>query len=228
MSKVSASIYHDTCRQKTNNLYPLELRIYHNLETRLYPFERFLKAYPTLKTEITKEDFENQFLAAKPRGDYKALKIEIGKIQTDAQKIIDDLKDFDFDKFEKKVFRETYSSNDVFYYYNSKIQDLNSEERISTASNYNCSLNSLRKFWETKSKTAKELPFQKISVQFLNEYEKWMHLNNNSETTIGIYLRPLRAMFNQAIEDKLIDKDNYPFGKENMLFQQEEIIQTNR
>lgn len=213
MAKVSTSIYHDTRRGKSNNLYPLKLRVYYKEETRLYPFERFLKTYPDLVTEMTEEDYNNSYLAPKPRGELKKLSINISKILTDATKITDELKDFDFDKFENKIFRETHSSNDVFYFYNLKIQELKKEERVNTASNYNCSLNSLKEYWKTKSKTAKELQFNKINIAFLNDYEKWMNTNGKESTTVGIYLRPLRAILNQAINDKLIDRDNYPFGK---------------
>jgi integrase/recombinase XerD len=37
--------------------------------------------------------------------------------------------------------------------------------------------------------------------------------NGKSLTTVGIYLRPLRAMFNEAIAANLITQEYYPFGK---------------
>jgi site-specific recombinase XerD len=37
--------------------------------------------------------------------------------------------------------------------------------------------------------------------------------NEKSVTTIGIYLRPIRALFQAAIKDKTIKQDLYPFGK---------------
>jgi integrase len=37
--------------------------------------------------------------------------------------------------------------------------------------------------------------------------------NGNSITTIGIYLRSLRTLFNNAIADGLLTKEYYPFGK---------------
>jgi hypothetical protein len=33
-----------------------------------------------------------------------------------------------------------------------------------------------------------------------------------SDTTIGIYSRTLRVVFNDAIEAKIIERDSYPFG----------------
>ena len=38
-------------------------------------------------------------------------------------------------------------------------------------------------------------------------------IEGNSQATVGVYLRALRALFNRAIEDKEINKDCYPFGK---------------
>jgi integrase/recombinase XerD len=47
----------------------------------------------------------------------------------------------------------------------------------------------------------------------LNGYEKWMADKGKKQTTVGIYLRPLRAIFNTAISAGEIEKDLYPFGK---------------
>jgi integrase/recombinase XerD len=55
--------------------------------------------------------------------------------------------------------------------------------------------------------------FADVTVDYLNEYEKWMLKQNYSKTTIGIYVRSLRAIFNEAIEDGLIKRDKYPFGR---------------
>jgi integrase len=48
----------------------------------------------------------------------------------------------------------------------------------------------------------------------LKEYEEWMLKQDYSKTTIGIYIRSLRAIFNEAAENKIIKKEKcYPFGK---------------
>lgn len=39
------------------------------------------------------------------------------------------------------------------------------------------------------------------------------NVKNASKTTVGIYARALRAIFNEAIDRGLISKENYPFGK---------------
>lgn len=56
--------------------------------------------------------------------------------------------------------------------------------------------------------------FSEVTPQWLKDYEKWMiYSNKKSRTTVGIYLRPLRAIFNTAIEEKVIEQEIYPFGK---------------
>ncbi len=44
-------------------------------------------------------------------------------------------------------------------------------------------------------------------------YEHFMLSNGKSKTTIGIYLRPVSHLFNNAIEQKDISQEYYPFGK---------------
>lgn len=46
---------------------------------------------------------------------------------------------------------------------------------------------------------------------------KWMESKGNSITTISLYIRCLRHIFNVGIARKLIDRDLYPFGPEKYL-----------
>jgi integrase len=69
------------------------------------------------------------------------------------------------------------------------------------------------------------LLFNQITVQFLEKYEQWMLRCGKisqkkdgiptpaSSTTVGLYLRHLRAVFNDAIEDGIVDSKLYPFRK---------------
>jgi site-specific recombinase XerD len=55
--------------------------------------------------------------------------------------------------------------------------------------------------------------FADVTPDFLRKYEKWMLKEGNSITTVGIYLRSLRTVFNNAISEGLLSKELYPFGK---------------
>ncbi|WP_020597123.1 site-specific integrase [Spirosoma panaciterrae] len=69
------------------------------------------------------------------------------------------------------------------------------------------------------------LYFEHLTSNFLTTYEHWMQhygkapqsklkaATGASLTTVGIYLRHVRAVVNDAIEAGLMSRDNYPFGR---------------
>jgi integrase len=70
------------------------------------------------------------------------------------------------------------------------------------------SLKSLKRFHKKET-----LRFEEISVEFLNGYKRWMESEGNTSTTIGMYLRDLRTVYNEAIQEGVIAQELYPFGK---------------
>lgn len=85
------------------------------------------------------------------------------------------------------------------------IDRLNDEGRIGSANAYRCSMKSLNEF-------RGDFPLAVVDILFLKAYELWMVEKGETLTTVGFYLRALRAIFNIAIEKKLISRDQYPFG----------------
>ena len=83
---------------------------------------------------------------------------------------------------------------------------LNDQGKVSTGRTYRDAKNSLKKF-RTK------LHLVNVTPDFLNKYENYMISNSKSVTTISIYVRHLRTIFNQAIDKDMIDRKLYPFGK---------------
>ncbi|MBW7890323.1 MAG: phage integrase SAM-like domain-containing protein, partial [Chitinophagaceae bacterium] len=86
------------------------------------------------------------------------------------------------------------------------IKILDSQERLGTSENYFIALKSLLEY-------KKNLRFEDITVKFLYDYEQWMLAKKNTLTTVGIYLRNLRCIFNNQISDGLLLQKYYPFGK---------------
>jgi len=203
--KPNVSIYLDKRRIKKNGKYPLKLRVYYmNDERRLYP----------LSLECTEEEYKKAYMTPKPRPEYKPLHVKLKTIEGAAIEVIDQLPAFSFDLFKKKFFRDKTESNNVLFHFNEYIRQLASDGKINTRDNYAQSLKSITTFAkEYQGSEIPHLPFEIITVDFLKKYEKWMLGNNNSRTTVGIYLRPLRAIFNIAIESKEISEELYPFGK---------------
>ncbi|WP_266203379.1 tyrosine-type recombinase/integrase [Pontibacter kalidii] len=208
MLKPIINIYQDTRRAKGNGLYPIKLRVYLSSGE-----QRKQKLYP-LGIDLTIEDFERSYLAPKPRGDFKDLKLELIAKEKHAYEILDGMKVFTFEKFERELFREKYADGDAAYHYRSYISKLQAAGKVTTASNYDLSLKSLLAFVNSHGrKETKNLFFDSITVDFLNRYERWMLSKGKSRTTVGIYLRPLRCIFNLALEEGDIIRDTYPFGK---------------
>lgn len=94
--------------------------------------------------------------------------------------------------------------------FENKIVKLSENSQIGTADSYKDAITSLLKFKQN-------LFLNDVTISFLQDYEKWMLKNNKSKATIGIYLRTLRAILNSAIEDKLMSKENYPFGSRKFI-----------
>lgn len=86
------------------------------------------------------------------------------------------------------------------------IKVLELQERIGTSEAYFTALLNLLNF-------KKYLRFEDVTVPFLYEYERWMLSRGNSYTTIGMYVRNLRAIINIQIADGLLTQKYYPFGK---------------
>lgn len=58
-----------------------------------------------------------------------------------------------------------------------------------------------------------EITFRDLSVDTIYKYQSFLNGNNNSQSTIGIRIRTLRAVFNKAINREIISATMYPFDK---------------
>ena len=197
-NKPYTAIVHDKRILRRNNSYTVKLRV---------TYQRKQKYYST--GYILNEDDFQKVMGIRPRDEYKEIRIHLNKIEERAIEVIKELSEFGFKSFEERFFTKKTKILDVFSAYESYIQKLSKEGRAGTASNYQCSLNSLRSFVKKKTK----LYFEEVTKDFLQSYENWMIKNGNSSTSVGIYLRCLRALFNEAIEEGVMKRDLYPFGK---------------
>ena len=92
-------------------------------------------------------------------------------------------------------------------FYTEHIKYLKSIGKIGTAKAYNDSFNSLKRFTNSKL----DFYFSEITMQWLNDYEKWLRSSQCKETSISVFFRTLRSAFNKAIADKHVKTDAYPF-----------------
>jgi site-specific recombinase XerD len=196
------SIFLDVRRAKQNGKYPVKLRVF-------TPMPRTQKLYAT-PYEFTKDEFHSIWETTKPRKEHKEDRLKLQAIEARANEIANQLSIFSFDAFERLLFSGTSKTQrDIQFYYQQAIALYNRNQQIGTAESYSQSLKTLIEF---SGKTS--LAFHAITPQWLKDYERFMtDEKKRSKTTIGIYLRPLRAIFNTAISDKVITADQYPFGR---------------
>ncbi|WP_430811863.1 MULTISPECIES: tyrosine-type recombinase/integrase [unclassified Carboxylicivirga] len=195
------SIYLDTRREKKNGKYPVKLRVF-----TAHP--RKQKLYPT-KFEFTQDEFDLIWNIDKPRGKWKDYKILLKGLETATYEKADSLDEFTFEDFELLISpNKVQVKRTVNEYYKAAIDNYNHNNKLTTATSYEYSLKSLIQFSSTDT-----LHFKTITVQWLKDYQFHMESLGRSRTSIGMYLRNLKAIFNSAISDGVIKQEIYPFGK---------------
>lgn len=201
------SIYLDTRRAKQNGKFPVKLRVF-------TPQPRKQKLYPTA-FEFSKSEFNSIWVATKPRNEFKVTRFQLQAIELKANEAAKNLQTFTFDQFEKKLYRNKGENDNIFYHYAEAIEKLKRNDQIGTAENYDLSKKSFTNFIEQQTgKTPGKLSFYEITPDWLNKYEKYMvNTLNRSRTTVSMYVRTLRTLFNAAISQKEIEPEIYPFGK---------------
>lgn len=218
-SENSVSIVLDERRAKANGLYPIKLRVYSSeLQVKkLYSFVKRKKEQGEeglTKVDFSKSEFKSVWHTEKTRKEHQEIKDELTAVLMKAKTIVKGINPFTFTEFELKFKRATGDNTNVIYQYNEIIKKLKANNKFSTASSYNDSINSLISFVETvKGKKPTKISFSEVTPDWLKNYETFMLSDlKRSKTTVGIYLRPLRAVFNSAINQKSISIESYPFG----------------
>lgn len=197
------SIYLDTRRVKKDGKHPVKLRVYIKDQKK--------QKYFGTDYSFSKKEFDSIWNTSKPRLEHKETKRKLLSMQLHAENVASKIDPFTIQEFDKKLNRNTGAGICINYHYIEVINDLTRKERIGTASSYDLSRNSLKKYFPGDFET---LTFLDITAEWLIDYENYMvNINGKSISTVGIYLRALRAIFNKAIEENEIEKKYYPFGK---------------
>ena len=187
----TATIILDKRFKKSDDTFAVKLRIYFNGKKKLY----------SLGIDLNESDF-NSIEKNKHKSNHKATKQKLLAFEYRANEVLSKMDTFSFDTFERAYFtnRDTYS--DVYTAFDNHINNLTESGKMSTAESYTSAKVSLQSF-------KKDIQFADINKSFLTRYEKWMLKDGKSITTVGIYLRSLRTIYN--LQDS-VNSNLYPFG----------------
>ena len=192
--EVTTAIILETRVKNSDGTYPVKLRI---------TYERKRKYY-SLKGEHYKLNEFEDIVKPDSRGKNKEKRKKFESVENRAINIIDNvLNEFSFEAFEREYLNHKKGDTSINSYFEDKAQELDRENKIQTATLYRAALRSLLKY-------DGKITFQKINPNYLEKYQKWMIAEENSYTTVGMYMRNLKHVVNRAIQDRIIHE--YPFG----------------
>ncbi|MEG2309138.1 site-specific integrase [Chryseobacterium sp.] len=156
--------------------------------------EQFTKPHPNLK-------IENELILKLKQ---KALSI-IRNFQLNDE-------DFTLEDFERK-FRGISESNVGFFdFMNEIISELEQSNRLGNARAYKEAKDSLQKFVKiSNSFKYKIFKFKDLTPELLEKYEVYLCSKGNLAGGIAFKMREIRAVFNKAIDRKIVSQDIYPF-----------------
>lgn len=200
MNNASATIFLDTRRALKDGTFPVKLTVYYLGKKRHYktPFKLAEEDYKKIQGSNLRDQ------------DLKNTRNRIYKWLGEQEAIVRKMDRFDFDSFEAEFTRDEkntktkFSLEQVQPFFEDYIHKLRVQERIKTAESYQSALNSLMQY-------RRYLKFQDITPEFLSSYEIWMLAKKKSKTTVGVYLRSLRTIYNLAMQRGVVNYTQYPF-----------------
>lgn len=198
--KPSVSLILYKAKKKKSGAYPLKVRVI------------FQRTYHDHRTEfsLTEDEF-NEAMRPAPKKAYRELNSKLIALKNRVDKIINNLKPFTFEKFKTEYYGRIKDASDIFSIFDAYIASVEKEGRLKTASSYRTAKISIQKY-------KPKLSVFDINTGFLKAYENEMISQGKSITTIGIYLRSLRTIYNYAVNEGIVKRDEtYPFVKKKYI-----------
>ncbi len=233
MKATSITVSLDTRRSKKDGTYPVILRLTHQSRT------TSIKTGIYLKEDDWDADNRAVKKGAPGVSNVTRLNNEIQKKKAEALdhilKLGDKAKKTPLSLMDVKDTISPASATQSFYEYGEKlVKDLRKAERIGTARSYEGTLSVLKTFNKGKpleklpggdpkkkvkleykgpNKKVSDLAFEEVSYTFLKSFETY-HLGcGNGLNGLAVYMRNIRSIYNQAIKDKKVDRNHYPFDE---------------
>lgn len=187
----------DTRRATKDEKFPVKIRVTFNRDRKYYSTGKNLSLKDWEKLPLTKSrsfsevksDIQNSFEKVK-----------------EIVQALEETNNFSFELLNRDLGK---SLNDTINTaFKAKISNLESEGRSGTQLYYNAALVSIEKF------AGANILFSDVTIDWLNRYEKYMLKEGRGYTTIGMYLRAIRTILNEAIRAGIIKANQYPFGRD--------------
>ncbi len=197
-------------------LHPLKIKVTYNRVTRYYPIQIAAKNVYLSKTQWEK------IQGKQVRGDNKEIKEAIEDAKSHARNIVASItsnrRPFTFGRFESEFILNT-SSKGFIGFFEDYLSELLEEGRAGTYQTYHCALVAFKLFRKDR-----DLDPIDLTPAMLRDYETFLAndrlaytktgkkiVRRSGKTTISIYMRALRAVYNYVAGMLPFLKEHYPF-----------------
>lgn len=186
----------DKRKAKKSGLFPIKVQVIHNRKQKYYSTGQELsaKAWESLphskkqQLSIVRHNIENSFTLIRQQVEALVFQGE-----------------FNFDVLNARLGR--YSNISVNTVFLQKMEELKANGQANTYLSYKGTLHKIEQF------AGKQIPFQEITVHWLNRCEKFWFATGISYSSMSFYFRNLKCIINRARKDGIIKESQYPFGK---------------
>ena len=196
-------IFLDQRRVKENNSYPLKLRITINRKSKEVPLNVLLpiEAWDEGKQRV-KPSYPNETLITlKINKTLKELQETSLRYETNDSLVT-------LDNLANVVTKKQATITKFFNYANQQVKIMMQSGRIGNAIAYKNAIAKLLDYTNNK-----ELRFESIDYRLLENFTCKMLSEGTKVNTIAIYMRELRAIYNRAIKEDIVEEKYYPFKK---------------
>lgn len=220
MAKVKLKLDQRKNCMRPDGTFPLVLSLSHNSKTRTISLKQYFRPEQWDQNNLTPIDVPY----------YKAIGIRLRAKLSKAESLIEELK-FELSKMSISVLKAkievellsnestTVSQKMSFVsrktntasltdYSMRKIQRFRDSSKHGSADAIKTAIRSLERFTNNA-----EIKFAEIDLTFLKDFCAFCYSLGNKPNTVGAYLRQVKALYNEAIEEGLINEEVYPFRK---------------
>lgn len=194
---VLSAFYHDTRRPLVDNTFPVKLRVTYCGKQKYYH----------TGTNLSEQAYIQVF-GKNPKGKFFEIRFGLDARMAALRTHIQSLSHFSFDRLERLIGNGPRSVEDIYPFFDEMSKMCEERGSQKTSEVYLTAKKSLQEY-------RPKAGFYDVTGDWLRGYQAWMLKRGKSPTTIGIYLRHLRAVMNKAIADGVMkDASEYPFKKE--------------
>jgi integrase len=183
----------DRRRIKNNGLYPVKIEVV---------YRRVQKYFPTGQ-DVSIDEWDAFWTCR--RRPKKCVSIESSfYVVRNVVEQLAEKGEFSFRRLEARLGRAGNTVNEAI---DAKMKSLMTQGKINSYYRYRSTLHGIERF------AGRKISFDSLSVNWLRKCEAFWSKEGKNCTTINIYMKTLKSIFNQALENGIIHDGLNPFGK---------------